>query len=88
MDPASTGLGAELRLAREARGSTLADVAASTRISGWALAAIEREQFERLPGGIYSRGFVRAYADAVGLDGPAMGAALYDGLRSTAAAAR
>ena len=70
MDRSATGFGAELRLAREARGLTLADVAGSTRISSSALAAIEREEFERLPGGIYRRGFIRAYADAVGLDGP------------------
>lgn len=69
MQPPATGLGEQLRLAREDRNLSLGDVAAVTRISAWALAAIEREDFERLPGGIYRLGFVKAYADAVGLNG-------------------
>lgn len=64
-----TGIGERLRLAREARGLTVADVAATTRISTRALLAIELERFHDLPGGIFRRTFVQAYADAVGLDG-------------------
>lgn len=62
-------LGPRLRLAREDRGLTIADVAATTRISTAALLAIEQERFEALPGGIFRRTFVQAYAEAVGLDG-------------------
>ena len=63
------GLGQRLQLAREARGLTVADVAATTRISTRALLAIEQERFDDLPGGIFRRTFVQAYAEAVGLDG-------------------
>jgi cytoskeletal protein RodZ len=62
-------LGRRLREAREARGSTLAEVAAVTKISSRALAAIEREAFDVLPAGIFRRAYVRAFAAAVGLDG-------------------
>jgi len=62
-------LGRRLREAREARGSTIADVAAVTKISSRALAAIEREAFDDLPRGIFRRAYVRAFAAAVGLDG-------------------
>jgi cytoskeletal protein RodZ len=63
------GLGERLRLAREAAELTVADVAATTRISTRALIAIEDERFDDLPGGIFRRTFVQAYAEAVGLDG-------------------
>lgn len=46
----------------------MADVAATTRISTRALIAIEQERFDALPGGIFRRTFVQAYAEAVGLD--------------------
>ena len=54
--------------ARVARGMTLAEVAASTKIPVSKLQAIERDDIENLPGGIFTRGFVRSYAAAVGLD--------------------
>ena len=47
---------------------TLKQVSASTKISISKLQAIERDEIERLPGGIFTRGFVRSYAEAVGLD--------------------
>jgi hypothetical protein len=62
-------LGHRLREAREARGWSFADVAAVTKISSRALAAIEREAFDELPHGIFRRAYVRAFAAAVGLDG-------------------
>jgi cytoskeletal protein RodZ len=71
MDPAHD-LGARIRAAREARGLTISDIAAVTRISTRALAAIEHEAFDALPAGIFRRGWIRAYADAVGLDGQAL----------------
>lgn len=60
--------GARLKAAREARGISLRDVAARTKITVSALEALERGDPARLPGGIYSRAFVRAYAVEVGLD--------------------
>lgn len=60
--------GAYLREAREARGISLRQIAASTKISVHALEALERNDVSRLPGGIFTRAFVRAYAREVGLD--------------------
>jgi cytoskeleton protein RodZ len=63
-----TEFGAHLRRAREARGVTLRRIADVTRISVRALEAVERNDFSRLPGGIFTRAFVRAYAIEAGLD--------------------
>ena len=60
--------GAHLRQAREQRGISLRQIATATKISMAALEALERNDFSRLPGGIFSRAFVRAYAIEVGLD--------------------
>lgn len=54
--------------ARAARGMTLAEVSAATKIPVSKLQAIERDDIESLPGGIFTRGFVRSYAETVGLD--------------------
>ena len=61
-------VGTELRTARERRGMSLAVLAASTKISVATLQAMERGDFARLPGGLFTRGFLRAYAREVGLD--------------------
>ena len=60
--------GALLKQAREDRGLSLRQIASSTKISMVALEALERDDFSRLPGGIFSRAFVRAYALEVGLE--------------------
>ncbi len=60
--------GGKLRLARERRGISLRQIAASTKISVAALEALERNDVSKLPGGIFSRAFVRSYASEVGLD--------------------
>lgn len=60
--------GARLRAARERRGLTLREMAENTKISVRALEALERDDIALLPGGIFSRAFVRAYATQVGLD--------------------
>ena len=60
--------GGKLRLARERRGISLRQIAASTKISIAVLQALERNDISKLPGGIFSRGFVRSYAVEVGLD--------------------
>ena len=60
--------GARLREARERRGLTLRVMADTTKISVRALEALEKNDISRLPGGIFSRAFVRAYANEIGLD--------------------
>jgi cytoskeleton protein RodZ len=62
------GFGATLRNAREGRGVSLRQIANATKISVAALEALERNDISRLPGGIFSRAFVRSYAIEVGLD--------------------
>jgi len=69
--PQETGLpsfGEKLKLEREKRNITLEEISSSTKISTRMLNALEEEKFNRLPGGIFNKGFVRAYARAVGLD--------------------
>ena len=61
-------LGSSLREARVRRELTLGDVAEETRIRSRYLQALEDERFELLPGPIYAKGFLRAYADYLGLD--------------------
>ena len=60
--------GADLRRARESRGTSLEEVSKATRISVRLLEAIEQERFDRLPGGVFRNSFVRQYAQAAGLD--------------------
>lgn len=60
--------GASLREERERRGVSLRQIAASTKISVSLLEALERNQVSRLPGGVFTRAFVRSYAAQVGLD--------------------
>jgi cytoskeletal protein RodZ len=60
--------GEKLRKQREQRGITLEAVANTTKISTRMLKALEDEHFDQLPGGVFNKGFVRAYARQVGLD--------------------
>src|SRR5215467_14009617 len=60
--------GRKLREARERRGLSLRQIASATKISLLTLEALERNDIARLPGGIFSRAFVRSYALEVGLD--------------------
>jgi cytoskeleton protein RodZ len=62
------GFGDRLRREREARGVTLGEISESTKISNGFLRALEQEDFEKLPGGIFNRGFVRAYCKFLGID--------------------
>jgi cytoskeletal protein RodZ len=57
-----------LKQARIAKGLSLHDIAATTKISIVVLESLERGDVSRVPGGIFSRSFVRAYAIEVGLD--------------------
>lgn len=60
--------GDELRRERESRGVALETISAKTKVITRYLTALEDEKFERLPGGILSKGIVRGYARTVGLD--------------------
>jgi len=60
--------GARIRQAREQRGISLRQIAETTKISVSVLEALERNDIARLPGGIFSRGFVRSYAVEIGVD--------------------
>ncbi len=67
-DRLAGSFGGKLRDARESRGVSLRQIANATKISVAALEALERNDISRLPGGIFSRAFVRSYASEVGLD--------------------
>ena len=60
--------GEELREQRERRGISLSDVAVATRVSLRYLSALEESRFAELPGGVFSKGIVRSYANCCGLD--------------------
>ena len=60
--------GTRLRLEREQRGITLDQISRSTKIGTRFLQALEQDRFEQLPGGIFNKGFIRAYARFLGLN--------------------
>jgi cytoskeletal protein RodZ len=62
-------IGDLLRERREQYGTTLEQVGAALRIRPVFLRAIEDNRYDRLPGPVYALGFVRTYADYLGLDG-------------------
>ena len=64
----SSTLGEKLRQAREERGISISEVAEQTRISSLYLKSIEEDNYKPLPGGIFNKGFVKAYAKYVGID--------------------
>lgn len=61
-------IGASLAAARETRGYSLADAERLTNVRGKYLAALERADFDALPGRTYARAFLRTYASALGLE--------------------
>ena len=60
--------GIELRKERESRGIGLETISDVTKISTRHLTALESENFDQLPGGVFNKGIVRGYARVVGLD--------------------
>lgn len=60
--------GENLRREREMRGVTLQEISTATKISVRFLQALENEEFGKLPGGIFTRSFIRAFAKYLGLD--------------------
>ena len=73
---AATSVGMRLRAARNAAGLSLEDVARSSRIGVAILGAIESDDLSSLGAPIYARGYLRAYARAVGLPEAAVAGAL------------
>jgi cytoskeleton protein RodZ len=61
-------LGQQLRRARESRGVSLREISEQTRITMRHLEAIEADDYKHLPGGIFNRSFIKAYARYVGFD--------------------
>ena len=64
-----TGIGPTLREARNRRKLDLPEVEAAIKIRVRYLQAMENEEWDALPGGAYTRGFIRTYAAYLGLDG-------------------
>jgi hypothetical protein len=62
-------IGTSLREARLRKGLTLTAASEATKIRGRHLQALEDEQFDVLPAQTYVRGFLKTYADYLGLDG-------------------
>ncbi|MGG0643721.1 RodZ domain-containing protein [Sporosarcina gallistercoris] len=67
-----SGLGNRLKEARKAKGYTLDDLQAITKIQKRYLAGIENEDYSMMPGSFYVRAFIKQYAEAVGLDAQEM----------------
>jgi cytoskeleton protein RodZ len=65
---AKGAFGEHLKREREMRGVSLEEISTATRIATRFLRAIENEQWDQLPGGVFNRGFVRAVARYLGLD--------------------
>lgn len=64
----ATTIGEQLRVSREEQGIALREISNQTRISMRYLEAIEGNDYKRLPGGIFNRSFVKAYARFIGFD--------------------
>jgi len=67
-----SSFGDELRRERELREISLREISDATKISQRYLQALETNAFENLPGGVFNRGFVRAYSEFIGIDPEAM----------------
>jgi cytoskeleton protein RodZ len=79
-------LGAYLRGLREKRGTSLEEIARSTRVAARYLASLEAEDYAALPSPVFTRGFVRAYCQLFGV-APDEALALYDQREGAPAAA-
>ena len=60
--------GLRLRQERENKGMRLVDIAKSTRVGIHHLAALEHEDFDALPNDVFVKGYIRVYAECLGLD--------------------
>jgi cytoskeleton protein RodZ len=62
------GFGEDLRFEREKRGVSLAVLSAETKVNPRYFEVLERSEFHELPGGVFRRGIMRAYLNALSLD--------------------
>ena len=84
-----SSFGDTLRRERELRQISLREISEATKINLRYLDALERNDFRHLPGGVFNKGFVRAYAQFIGIDPEAMAMAyLEEEQRQVARAAR
>jgi cytoskeletal protein RodZ len=67
-----TSIGDTLRRERQRRHLEIPQIAGELRISSRFLEAMEQDEFAKLPGGVFTRSFVRQYGDFLGLDGEAL----------------
>lgn len=65
-------IGSQLRAAREEKGLSIPEVSAKLRISKRYIQALEDENFLMIPSLVYAKGFLKAYAEFLGLDAKAM----------------
>jgi hypothetical protein len=63
-----SGIGERLKHEREIRDASIDDIASATKIHRRYLAALERHEFETLPGAAYGKFYIRAYAEVLGFD--------------------
>ena len=73
-----SSIGNILRTEREPQGRTLTEVSKAVYIKTKYLSALEEENFAVIPGEVYVKGFIRAYASYLGMDGEEL-VAQYDG---------
>lgn len=62
------GIGDELKRTREEKGLSIYDIENKTKIKATFIEAIEKEEFEKIPGRVYVKGFVKNYAKFLGMD--------------------
>ena len=74
--------GETLKRERELRQISLREISEATKINLRYLEALERDDFRHLPGGVFNKGFVRAFAQFIGIDADAMVTAYLDEERS------
>ena len=73
-----SSFGETLKRERELRQISLREISEATKINLRYLDALERNDFRHLPGGVFNKGFVRAYAQFIGIDPEAMATAYLD----------
>jgi len=61
-------IGNYLKSGREARNIRLSEVAHSTKISKWYLDCLEKDEFDKIPGGPYIKGYIASYASFIGIE--------------------
>jgi cytoskeleton protein RodZ len=82
-----SSFGETLKRERELRQISLREISEATKISLRYLDALEKDDFRHLPGGVFNKGFVKAYAQFIGIDPEAMAMAYLEEERRQSASA-